>query len=303
MKLTRLIHNPGAGEEAYDKKQLIALLEAQGFECRYSSTKKDDWEEALAPDVDFVVAAGGDGTIGKVAKAIFEKQLHQRLPIAVLPLGTANNIANALHVQGSTEEIIRSWHTARIKYFDVGKVEAISGATHFLEGFGWGIFPNLMLAMKKMKIDAETPEEELKIALATIHSIVEAYDPSECRLEIDGVDHSGDYLLMEIMNIRSVGPNLNLAPKADPGDGKFDVVLIPESDREKLAQYVLHKINDLELPFPFRTIPATQVRLKWKGIHLHIDDELIKPDKAANVQIDLLPQKLQFLVTEPATGL
>lgn len=300
MKLTRLIHNPGAGEEAYEKKELISLLEAQGFSCRYSSTKKDDWEKQLDTDVDFVVAAGGDGTVGKVAKAIFEQSLQQRLPIAVLPMGTANNIANALHIKGSTEAVISSWHSAAVKYFDVGKVENISGSTYFLEGFGWGIFPNLMRAMKKMARQTGTPEEELKLALQTIHTIVECYDASECRLEIDGADHSGHFLLMEIMNTPSVGPNLYLAPKADPGDGKFDVVLIPESDRDKLAQYVLHKINDLELPFPFRTIPATHIRLKWRGIHLHIDDDLIKPEKASTIQVELLPQQLQFLV--PGSG-
>lgn len=294
MKLTQLIHNPKAGEEDHYKKELLALIESEGFNCRYSSTKKDDWQQ-FEPDLDFVIVAGGDGTVGKVAKEILNQSLNNKLPIALLPLGTANNIANALGVNNDAATIIHSWHHCAIKKFDVGSVESLTGTTCFLEGFGYGLFPQLMKEMAKLEIKPATPEEELKIALEVLRRITHEYKPHQCELEIDGVDHSGKFLLVEIMNIRSIGPNLNLAPMADPGDGRFDVVLIPETDREKLAQYIHHKINDLELVFPFKTIPASQIRMQWGGTHLHVDDELIKQKKPTLIQINVQAGRLQFL--------
>ena len=65
MKLSTLIHNPGAGAEKYSKEQLVSRIESLGFECRYSSTKKKGWKE-VESDTDFVIIAGGDGTVRKV---------------------------------------------------------------------------------------------------------------------------------------------------------------------------------------------------------------------------------------------
>lgn len=298
MKLTRLIHNPGAGEEAHNKKELLSILESEGFGCRYASTKKEGWQK-IEPDIDLLIVAGGDGTVGKVAKELLDQHYPKKIPIALLPLGTANNIANALGITGTTEEIVRSWHTARIKNYDTAKVESLSGSTCILEGFGFGVFPRLMKEMKKLEKRPATPAEELQVAMDTLHAITLSYESRYCRLELDGQDHSGRFLLVEIMNTPSIGPNLLLAPTADPGDGVLDIVLIPETEREKLAEYIHHKITDAEVPFPFKTITASKILLQWEGTHLHVDDELIKQEKPALIQIEVNESMLEFLV--PAT--
>src|SRR5688572_1996720 len=61
MKVSTLIHNPGAGAEKYTKEQLTSRIESLGYECRYSSTKNKGWKD-IDPDTDFVIIAGGDGT-------------------------------------------------------------------------------------------------------------------------------------------------------------------------------------------------------------------------------------------------
>src|SRR5689334_5300318 len=108
MKVINLLHNPTAGNEDHSKEELISLLEENGYDCRYSSMKKD-WKR-LDEQVDFIVAAGGDGTIRKITKELLERKLSEKIwPIAPLPLGTANNVAQTLGINGSTEDIIRSW--------------------------------------------------------------------------------------------------------------------------------------------------------------------------------------------------
>ncbi len=62
--------------------------------------------------VDFIVAAGGDGTIRKITKELLDRKLSEKTwPIALLPLGTANNIAQTLEINGTSEDIIHSWHS------------------------------------------------------------------------------------------------------------------------------------------------------------------------------------------------
>lgn len=93
MKIAKLLHNKGAGNEEHSKEELIELIEEAGYQCRYSSAKGID-EDDFEDEVDFLVAAGGDGTVRSITKKLLDrKALEKTFPIALLPLGTANNIS------------------------------------------------------------------------------------------------------------------------------------------------------------------------------------------------------------------
>ncbi|MFZ6008758.1 MAG: diacylglycerol/lipid kinase family protein, partial [Bacteroidota bacterium] len=119
MKFAKIMHNPVAGDNILTKKELVSMIQSVGIECSYSSTKQGGWKKIKANATDFLVLAGGDGTIHQVAAALLRKKLLSRkLPIAVLPLGTANNIARSLGVKGDIAEIMETWNTAHVKKFD-----------------------------------------------------------------------------------------------------------------------------------------------------------------------------------------
>ena len=84
-----LIHNPKAGDRKHGKKQLIWSLKRNGLQAFYQSIKEPGWEKALKKPVEVVIAAGGDGTVHKTAWKIMDSGI----PLAILPLGTANNLA------------------------------------------------------------------------------------------------------------------------------------------------------------------------------------------------------------------
>jgi diacylglycerol kinase family enzyme len=156
--------------------------------------------------------------------------------------------------------------------------------------------------MKKMKEENEqmflSLDAEIKYSLQVLHELVLSYDAQDIQLEIDRTDHSGKYLMAEIMNIRSIGPNLQLAPQADPGDGDLEVVLVPESQREALAKYVMDKINGIEDPFIFNSIKAQTVRMRCAGNPIHIDDELIAIGNAAEIKIEVFDGLLKFFAPD-----
>ena len=297
MKLVKLIHNPGAGDSAHSKQELIKLIEANGFKCSYSSTEKDDWKN-FDEKPDFLVVAGGDGTVRKITKKLLEqKLLNKILPIALLPLGTANNISKTLGIEGNTEDIIQSWHKGKLKKYDVGRLDHIDEAHFFLESFGYGIFPYMMKEIKKQnKDEIDQPEKSIRAALKLLHEITLSYEPRWCQLETDGKSHSGKFLLAEILNIQSIGPNLVLAPDASTDDGKLDVALLPEEDKKNFAAYLLNKINGIEEAYPFSTIKAQQIKISWNGTHVHTDDKVLKIKSNATITIELKEALLEFLV-------
>ncbi len=129
-----------------------------------------------------------------------------------------------------------------------------------------------------------------------LHEIIFSYEPKQCNLKIDGVDHSGKFLLVEIMNTRLIGPNLFLSPHGDPGDGQFEIILIPENDKEKLASYISDKLKGIEVPYIFNQIKAKNITISWEGTHLHVDDEIIKIEKGKEIEIELREGLLEFLV-------
>ena len=295
MKQVTLIHNPTAGDEEHSKENLIKEIEENGFTCHYHSSKDKDWKE-LEENTDLIAVAGGDGTIRKVAKQLLRK--NKDIPVALLALGTANNIAKTFEVDMNVSSQIKAWKQAVTKKVDIGLVKNIPDAEFFLEGMGFGLFPYLMKEMKKREEQFDTPEEELKGALKQLQKILLSYEPRQCHLEIDGTDHSGKFYMVEVMNIRSIGPNVALAPFADPGDGEFDIVLIPEAHKEKFSDYLTHKLADGDDPYQFHTLKGKNITIRWDGTRLHVDDEMIKMEREIEVNIAIKEGALQFLVNQ-----
>jgi diacylglycerol kinase family enzyme len=245
-----------------------------------------------------IAIAGGDGTVKKVVSALLKKgSAVKQVPVAILPYGTANNIAESLNIKGNPADIISSWEFRKPISIDVGKVKGNIEHACFIESFGYGLFPYLIKEMERQgKDDIEDKNTRMKEALKLMHDFSHSYKPRRCELYIDGKDHSGTFLMAEIMNTRFIGPNLFLSPHGHPGDGTFEVVLIPGEDQQKFAAYIDSKINDAEVVYSFITIKAEDVRIKWKGTHVHIDDELPDVKENASVHVKVQKNALLFLI-------
>ncbi|MCE7038870.1 diacylglycerol kinase family protein [Dyadobacter sp. CY312] len=297
MKKATLLHNPTAGENDFTKTELLDTIKKQGFDVSYASVKKDDWDK-FSNDTDFLIIAGGDGTVRRVAKVLMKRErIEKQYPIAILPHGTANNIAGTLKIDGKVKDIVKSWQTATLKRFDIGKVGGLKDQTFFLEAFGLGIFPRLIKVMEKMDDDiGDDVDQKLKVAQAVLYDIVLNYKPQKCKIVADGAEYSGRYIMVEVMNTRSIGPRLELAPNGDPGDGEFDVVLISEEDQQKFGLFLLNQLNEGQETFSFTTIRAKKLEIEWEGKDLHVDDERLKPESPIRVSVEILPGMLEFMV-------
>lgn len=301
MKIT-LIHNPGAGD-GQDVKALVGLISGAGHDLRYRSSKKG-WEQLLDEPSDLVVAAGGDGTVGKVALAAADRGL----PFAAIPIGTANNIAKTIGLLGDAAELIESWSTSPLSEqpFDLGEVTAPWGSERFVEGVGGGLVADLIGREEEIAADATLLGRETDRALHLVAELAHEAPLRRWQVRADGVDLSGDYFAVEVMNIRFVGPNLPLAPGAFPGDGLLDVVLLGEAEREPLLAYLEGRLHLASGSLPdWRVTRARQVEfVAPAGVRWHLDDHnwpsAPPPDAATLLTVRCLAGAATFIAAARA---
>lgn len=102
--------------------------------------------------------------------------------------------------------------------------------------------------------------------------------------------------MIEVMNTPSIGPNLNLSPQSDPGDGLLEVVMVSESQREEFASYVSHKISGVEKTFEPMTFRGTDITVVGGPGRIHVDDELQELKKAKKIHVQTEPGMMEFFV-------
>jgi len=280
-----LVHNPTAGE-GRDADDVIQLLTDAGHEVRARSSK-GDWTSLLQDPGDLLVAAGGDGTVSTVALAAADAGL----PFAALPIGTANNIAKTLGLLGDAQELVQSWEAPDLLPIDIGEVRDGRESRRFVEGVGGGWVAELIHRVAEVDDDVRLLGRETDRALHLLANLLREAGPARWRITADDADLSGDYLAVEMLNIRFLGPNIPLAPEADPSDGLLDVVRVREADRAAILEYLEQRLHLASGEMPsLETVRARRVQLVVPArAPLHVDDDewLVDRDRAEVLELDV----------------
>ncbi len=293
-----LVHNPKAGG-GQESKNLIRLITDAGHSVRHVSVK-DDWKPELGKPTDLVAAAGGDGTVRRVALEAAKRGL----AFTAIPVGTANNIAKSLGLLGDANDLIESWSTSprHAQPFDLGEAEAPWGKARFVEAVGAGLIADLIDREDDVAATGKFLGREMDRALHLVSELVREAKVRRWKIRADGEDLSGDYFAVEILNIRFVGPNLPLAPHGFPGDGVFDAVLLGEKERKPLLDYLETRMHLAAGQLPdLPTVQAKEFKVTApKGVRWHLDDKDWPadepPEAAGAVVIRCLPGALTFSV-------
>jgi diacylglycerol kinase family enzyme len=219
-----VIFNPVAAGERVDerKRELVEALTAAGAdEVLVEETTKNDpgreaTERALAREVDVVVAAGGDGTVMSCVSAL----AGSRTPLAVLPSGTGNLLANNLDLPGDPDAAAEVALHGRRRRLDVGALDGdgVDG-DRFVVMSGMG-FDAAMLR------DADPATKERVGAFAYVLSGLRQIGrrPAEYRIRLDGLppfSRVGQGML--VGNLGRLQGGLEVLPGAEPDDGLLDV--------------------------------------------------------------------------------
>ena len=294
-----LIHNPKAGDRKHGKKQLMRSLKKNGLQAFYQSVKERGWEKAFKKPVDLVIAAGGDGTVHKAAWQLIETGI----PLAILPLGTANNLARSLGFTESVDEILQSLHCGKSQPFDVGVARSGSQINYFLEAAGGGLFADYFPAAKANETKETSPEEELKAHLSLLRDLAVNYRAGPWKMSIDGKDTSDRYILWGVMNIRSAGPGLHLAPTARTADGRLDFVAVRERERKVFIKHVDAHLAGRKERIPLSLRKFRELKITSLSGAMHLDGESWPSNKKNNGKapgrVEINVKRAALLIWQP----
>ncbi len=313
MTYATLVFNPQAKSTSKVKPEdILEALKQSGYDPIYTPTaSEDDLDGVLKQVKDLVVVAGGDGSI----RAVATRLLNRNIPIAPLPLGTANNIARTLSLNGDPQKIVAGLADPVERFLDIGCVTTPKGTNYFLEAMGIGMFADIL--------EKYNPEDGKSIgrAIQTLLKTLNDYQPKFFHVNVDGQDLSGSYLLFEVMNTPTMGFHYRLAPAAKPDDGLFDLVLIHANQREKYVKFIKSVLTGTLETLPDVSIQrGRKLEIAWRGFPVHMDGvamagkewmgedldespmeepELLEVAKPY-LQVEIMPGAVHFLVPKPA---
>jgi diacylglycerol kinase (ATP) len=297
-----LLHNPKAGVDGNDVDALVALLADAGHAVvTYASVKERSWKDALRVPADLVVVAGGDGTVQKV----FRELAGSPALATLLPTGSANNVARTLWGYGGEEpeEIVAAWPRAQRRAYLLGEAAGPAGGERFVEAVGGGVFADVLARAEQT--DAEPDgEEKLAFGLRLVRDVLSEAAAAAWELEADGVDLSGELLAVEAMRIREAGPHVVLAPDADPGDRRLDLVRVRPEDRERLLAYVDARLaGSRPEPPGLPVVRAGRIALRPPlGCTTHLDDEPWPDEETASGEMIVVAAGPRIELLLPRAG-
>jgi len=220
MKKVRFIYNPYSGENGIidELDNVIRIHQEVGMIIvPYRIKKGRNLDEAL-DIVDetyaYVLIAGGDGTVDSVVNAMEKKNI--KLPIGILPVGTANDFGNFLGISSDVETACMQILSSTPKAIDIGKINE----KYFVNVASTGLFTDVS---QKTDVNLKNTIGKLAYYLKGLEEL-----PNFRRLKIKLASkectYDGEMYLLLIFNGKTAG-SFNLATEAEVEDGKLDVII------------------------------------------------------------------------------
>ncbi|MFD1381100.1 diacylglycerol/lipid kinase family protein [Fodinicurvata halophila] len=258
-----MIYNPAAGlRQRRTYAAIVEQLQLDGCEILEMPTRHAGHGEEIArqltPDAcDRVVAAGGDGTVNEVANGLLANTAGGRtLPLALLPLGTANVLARELGVLKGRQAIATCIRGGKVRPVAVGR----ANGRHFLlmAGVGFdahvvaGISPALKRRVGKLAYVAETCRQLF------------VYRFPGFRLDVDGQEvHACSAI---VANAHYYGGRFVVAPEALLEAPSLQVCLFTRSGRLHAMKYAAALVLGLLPRLPdIRYLEARRIQVLGPG--------------------------------------
>jgi diacylglycerol kinase (ATP) len=277
-------HTAGGGLSLDD---LTSVIERAGHSVVSAIDDESDLPSTIG-GAECVVVAGGDGTVARAGRVLAGGPV----PLAILPLGTANNIASGLDIRGDIDQLAARWHDGHVVKIDVGVVEVRGRAHRFLESVGCGLVTSC-ITEGKATLAKDHPETHLAEARELYLETLRHLAPRRHDITLDGERVSGEFLLVEALNTPSIGPKLQLTADVNAADGLLSVVLLGESDRDALVRYLTTLGTDAPAPAGFRSWRVKTIEIAGAD-RLHVDDRVMDTG-GSPFSIGIHPRSLAIL--------
>lgn len=291
----RLIANPAA---ARGRARHIAGVASENLRKRGISIELIETEApghagelargAVAQGAERIVVCGGDGTIHEVLPTLAGSEA----ALGLLPFGTANDFARSLGIPRKLQPAVETLITGKEALVDLG----MENDRYFCTVAAFGFDAEVSQAME----DGLVPlSGTVGYLYAAIQHIVN-FDPPRTRIAGDFGTAEGEMLLVAAAVTRSYGGGMQIAPHADPADGKFDVVIVDAVDKLTMVTILPQVFWGGHVRHPAVRVERTaSLSIETDGIArlLHADGE---PLTTTPAHMRIAPNSLRVVVPRGA---
>ena len=271
-----IIVNPvsGLGQGARIGQRLVQRLAGLGTVCTVKQTQAEGdargWSHTAGQEgFEVIVAVGGDGTVAEAVGGLVQAPV--KIPLAHVPVGTANVIAIALSLPWRIRNAAQVIDQGQVRTFDVGYLPELD--RHFL------LMAAIGYPARIIKDSSRKWKNVFGVFAYLGAGLRNLFAPGHARLEITTeyapmTLKAHTVLITNIGRIRQVG--FKVAPGTSPHDGKFDVSIISSRTLWDVIKIFLRLITWRQRTRAMRNFRAENVTVKADPpLPVQIDGEMI----------------------------
>lgn len=225
-----------------------------------------------------IIVAGGDGTIKMVAEAMG----NNKIPIGIIPAGSANGLSYNLHLPLNLDEQIRTAFNDNILDLDIISING----EYCLHMSDFGVNAELISRYEKSKIRGK-----LGYLLQSIPTLVQSEYPFKFTVEANDKIFETEGILLAIANASSYGTGAKVNPKGKMDDGHFEILIYKNFDFIEILKTLR---NEVELdPEVVEVITTKRVKITCEiPVAFQIDGEYL--GEIDLIEAHVLPKKLKI---------
>lgn len=220
-----VVFNPASGGGQRDAVlEVVSHLKKAGCHVDLYDTKGPEdatlYLQELNQEYDLIIAAGGDGTTNEVVNGLLEKDV----PLAVIPVGTTNVLANELGLPKSPKRLAKAILKGKIREVHLARMNKKRFV--LMAGFGYdawvvnGVNPGIKKRFGK-----------LAYVLSMLQQI-RPYGSKSYDVDVDGKVYKAKSVI--ITNGKYYGGKFILSRKADLSDPNLQVFLFRARNKLEL---------------------------------------------------------------------
>lgn len=283
-RLVVIQRNPHSGSGAGRRELLVLIreLRSAGFVVRMFRSRQSLDDRLAMPgkncQLRCIVAAGGDGTVADVANR------HPGCPVAVLPLGTENLLAQYLNMPRCGRTLANIIVTGRVRKLD----SATANGRRFLLMLSAGVDGNIVHALHSARTGTI---RRIGYVLPTLRALFLSRPKRILASTPDGKSSAiGSHVI--VTNIPRYGFGLEFAPEAIPDDGLLNVRVYHGTTRIRILWHAIR----LKLRWP----PDPREVSRFTASHVTLESASDVPVSEVQADGDPCPALPVRVAIEPA---
>jgi diacylglycerol kinase (ATP) len=241
---------------------------------------------AIGEGIDVLAVTGGDGMVHLGVNLCAGTSV----PLAIIAAGTGNDFAEALglptHDPASAVDIITRGVTRTVDA--VRSVTPAGGAQWFAGVMGAGFD-----ALVNERANRWTwPKGQMRYNLAMLRELP-VFKPIPYAVEVDGVRHETEAMLVAVGNGTSYGGGMKVTPDAELDDGLADVLILHRLSVPAFLRVFPKVYTGAHVTHPaVEILRGRRVRLEAAGIVAYADGERFAP---LPLELEVVPGALTVL--------